>query len=202
MTGGVSPPIGPGSNVFPGRLAHMPRKGRVRCGALFHDGAARKPKPGPHPPDNNSIAFVSGSTRPLPRKPVSDSARRSCRGGRAMGRCGRTLASSACRYWWEAALPMSRPLPSAASQSRRNRQGRSWSSTPRQVAAAVVADRTRSPCRTSVGTRLPRSCGGRVRACRPSRNGKWPRRYRDVAPGSTTCSPAADCSDEQWFGEV
>ncbi len=50
MTGGVSPPIGPGSNVFPGRLAHMPRKGRVRCGALFHDGAARKPKPGPHPP--------------------------------------------------------------------------------------------------------------------------------------------------------
>ena len=184
MTGGVPPRIGLGSNVFPGRLAHMPRKGRVRCGALFHDRAVGKPKLGPHPADGISIAFVSGSTRPLPRKPVSDSARRSCR---AMGRYGSILASPSCGYWWKTALPMSWPLPSTASQSRRNRQGRSWYSTPREVAAAVVADRTRSPCRTSVGTRLTRSRGGRVRACRPSRKGKWPRRYRDIAPGSTTC---------------
>jgi len=55
------------------------------------------------------------------------------------------------------------------------------------VAAAVVADRTRSPCRTSVGTSLTRSRGGRVCACRPSRNGKWPRRYQDIASGSITC---------------
>jgi pimeloyl-ACP methyl ester carboxylesterase len=51
----------------------------------------------PRPPDAISIAFASGSARPLRRNPVADSARRSRRGGRAMERHGRILASSVCR---------------------------------------------------------------------------------------------------------
>ena len=39
-----------------------------------------------------------GERPPLRRNPVADSARRSCRGGRAMERHGRILASSVCRY--------------------------------------------------------------------------------------------------------
>src|SRR6202043_3396670 len=74
-----------------------------------------------------------GEARPLRRNPVADSARRSCRGGRAMEQHGRILASSACRSWWETALPMSWSLPSIASQLRRKRPGRSCFSTPMQV---------------------------------------------------------------------
>ena len=95
--------------------------------------SSREPKPGPQPRDGISIAFVSGSARPLRRNPVADSARRSCHGGRAMERHDRILASYACRSWWQTALPTSWSLPSTASQLRRKRQGRSSFSTPMQV---------------------------------------------------------------------
>ncbi len=118
------------------RLIHALRKSRQRPRRLARMSSScslRKHKLGPRPPDGTSIAFASGSARPLARSPAADSARRSRRGGRAMDRHGRILVSSACRYSWETALAMSWSLPSTASPLRRRRQGRSWCSTPMQV---------------------------------------------------------------------
>jgi pimeloyl-ACP methyl ester carboxylesterase len=64
-----------------------------RLGRKSSSCSSREPKLGPQPLDGISIAFVSGSARPLRRNPVADSARRSCHGGRGMEQHGRISAS-------------------------------------------------------------------------------------------------------------